>query len=835
MANTTNIAETLFARALELSAGALRDDFLARACANDSALRQEVESLLAAHNAAGGFLQGSAGSVATVRLSSAALHAAAQAEAFLRGGHPGPEQVEAFVASLPKEIQGEARERIEAGLRVRALGLSAGESGCVVEEPWPALPGFRIERKLGAGALGVVYVAHDEKLNRRVALKVLRSRGDAQVRRRVLDEARNAAALNNPAVVTIFSVLDEADPPAIVMELVEGFALDRFAAELNFEQKARLLREVAGGLAAAHERGLIHRDLKPDNIMAGPDMRPRILDFGLALTLEEAGRQHGGFAGTPLYASPEQVRGQPLSAASDVFSFGAVMFKVLTGRSAFAGETAAAVLEAIVTTAPPFLREVAVGVPEDLQAICLACLAWEQKDRPTAAELAVELGRFLMGEPTRLKPKLYDDLLRRSISEYSTQARLWQSQSIISREEQDSLEIMHRKLLADEDHWIIDARRITHLQTLLSCGTWLAVVATILTVWMLRHDLGPPWRWLLPVYFSLTLLGAGWFARQKKETLASATFLAGAVLTVAPATLALLGELGLFGAPPQNVTQLFDRDFSNQQVLGASLAALLVSALGLQRLKMTGFAWTTAVLGVTSYLSMLLLFNWLNLAPEKKALWCLPLAAVEPIALVMERRGRVRWTLPFHLVSLLALVGALDVIANNGPTLKMLGLTKATSPYFDDDRLTALSFVLNGFLFLLLMLLTDRSASLDLRRGSRLLEILAILHILTPLFLNATSHKNQPHVRLDVLLYLTAAVSFTVLAPFRSRWRLLAGGLAGCGLGSYLLVDLGLVARQPFIIGLGFAGVLVALGTFAYVRRRQQFRPDQAAVRSKGS
>jgi hypothetical protein len=185
------------------------------------------------------------------------------------------------------------------------------------------------------------------------------------------------------------------------------------------------------------------------------------------------------------------------------------MFKVLTGRPPFAGETAGEVLEAIATTAPPFLREVAVGVPEDLQAVCLACLAWNPADRPAAAEITLELGRFLVGEPVRLKPKLYDDLLRRSISEYATQARAWEGQSIISREEHDALATIHRRLLADEDHWIIDARRITPLQTILSGGTWLAVVATVLTVWMLRPELGPVWRWALPAFFTLTLLLAG--------------------------------------------------------------------------------------------------------------------------------------------------------------------------------------------------------------------------------------------------------------------------------------------------------------------------------------
>src|SRR5439155_452178 len=200
------------------------------------------------------------------------------------------------------------------------------------EEQSPRLPGFRIERKLGEGGLGVVYAAHDEKLNRRVAIKVLRSRADAQVRQRVLEEARNTAALGDPAVVMVFSVLDETDPPAIVMEFVEGFPLDRFAAQLNFEQIARLLREVTRGLSSAHARGLIHRDLKTDNVMLGPDLRPRILDFGLALSLEEASRQGRGFEGTPVYASPEQALAKPLTAASEVFSFGSLMFKVLTGK-----------------------------------------------------------------------------------------------------------------------------------------------------------------------------------------------------------------------------------------------------------------------------------------------------------------------------------------------------------------------------------------------------------------------------------------------------------------------------------------------------------------------
>ena len=824
-------AENVFARAIELPSGAARDQLVAAECANDSMLRREVESLLCAHDEAGDFLlecagrkiHGSPPPAAASSQRTTAIDAAAHAEIFLRGADKeAGRRVEDYIPTLPEALRREARERIEAGLRVRQLCARAESQSAEPEEPPPHLPGYRIERKLGEGSLGMVYAAHDEKLNRRVAVKVLRRRADEPVRRRVLDEARKAAALGDTAIVTIFSVLDETDPPAIVMEMVDGFPLDRFAAELNFEQKARLLREVARGLAVAHERGLIHRDLKPDNIIVGPDLRPRILDFGLALSLEEAGRRGDGFEGTPLYASPEQVRGQPLTASSDVFSLGSLMFKVLTGRPPFAGETASQVLEAIATTAPPFLREVAVGVPEDLQAICLACLAWDPADRPTASDVALELGRFLVGEPVRLKPKLYDDLLHRSISEYSSQARGWESQSIISRDERDALEVVHRRLLADEDHWIIDARRITPLQTILSGATWLAVVATVLTVWMLRKELSPTWRWILPAYFTLTLLLAGHTARRQREPLAAATFLAGAVLAIAPCMLALLAGLHVFATPLANVKQLFPETFTNQQVLAASVTALAVSVFGLRRLKMTGFAWTTATLAATSYVSLLLCFDWLDKKTEIQALWCLPLAAMEPVALVLERKGRVRWTLPFHLVALLALVVGLDVIALNGPTLKMLGVDGARWPYFDHQRLDAFSIVLNGLFFLALMLFTERSASLDLRRASKLLEVLAIVHTLSALFINAMGHRDDAHVRVDAWLYLFAAALFMVLAPFRSRWRLLVGGLAGCGLGSYLLVDLGIVDRKPFIIGLGFAGLLVALGTFAYVRRRAQ-------------
>jgi hypothetical protein len=250
------------------------------------------------------------------------------------------------------------------------------------------------------------------------------------------------------------------------------------------------------------------------------------------------------------------------------------------------------------------------------------------------------------------------------------------------------------------------------------------------------------------------------------------------------------------------------------------LTAFILSALGLWRLKMTGFAWTSAALAVASYVSVLLLFDWLAEPPEIKALWCLPLIVLETVALALERKGRVRWTMPFHLIALAVFVGCLDVIAWSGPSLAMLGLNDPRLPYFDHERQQALSLALNGLLFLVVMLATEKADSLDLRRASKLFEILALVHTLSPLFLNAMGHRSDPRVRADVWIYLSATLIFVSLASFRSKWRLLVGGLAGCGLGSYLLVTLGLVSRKPFIIGLGLIGLTLALGTFAYLRLR---------------
>jgi len=230
------------------------------------------------------------------------------------------------------------------------------------------------------------------------------------------------------------------------------------------------------------------------------------------------------------------------------------------------------------------------------------------------------------------------------------------------------------------------------------------------------------------------------------------------------------------------------------------------------------------MLATATYISILLQSNWLEQKIEIKALWCLPLVLMESVSLALERKGLVRWNTPFHLIAAAALVGCLDLMAWYGPTLRLCGLDGTRWSYFDETRQIAFSFVANGVLFLILARLTARAASLNLRRAGVWLEMLALVHALSALFANAMNHRSDPGVRMDVFLYLAIAGAFLLLATVYSRWRLLVGGLLGVGLGSYLLIDLGVVQRLPFVIGLGLAGITVALGTYLYVRRRSQLR-----------
>ncbi len=272
---------------------------------------------------------------------------------------------------------------------------------------------YQVAGLLGRGGVGEVYAARDTDLDRPVALKFLRPDGigDPAAVKRFVREAKAASALNHPNILTIHEVIDSSAGLAIAMELVEGDDLSavRGAAQ-PVERVIQIGQQIARALAAAHQAGLIHRDIKPENILVRKDGYVKIVDFGLARRLgSEPAAQMAqprpgmegkdvhpgdtvatGLAGTLRYMSPEQARGEAISPASDIFSFGLVLYEIATGHSAFPGDSPIATMEAILTgvAAPPSSH---APIPAELDRLILRMLAKEAAARPTAEQVAETL------------------------------------------------------------------------------------------------------------------------------------------------------------------------------------------------------------------------------------------------------------------------------------------------------------------------------------------------------------------------------------------------------------------------------------------------------------
>jgi TolB-like protein len=343
----------VFEEALALPPAA-RDEYLARACGADASMRRQVEGLLASHAGGSGFLERPA--------------------------------IDAFAADL-------ASSRLEG----RRLGP------------------YEVQTRIGAGGMGEVYKAHDTRLGRTVALKVLlpTASSDGSSRERFEREARAVAALTHPHICTLHDVgavsIDEHEPrpvPYLVMEYLAGETLaERLArGPLAIDEALTYARQIASALELAHRAGIVHRDLKPRNIMLTAT-GAKLLDFGLAKTSASVLNTHatnesseltapGALLGTLHYMAPEQLEGRDADARTDVFGFGCVLYEMLSGHKAFQARSSASLLTAIMVSDPPPLRSQRPGVPAAIDAIVTRCLRKNPADRwQSAAELHNALTR----------------------------------------------------------------------------------------------------------------------------------------------------------------------------------------------------------------------------------------------------------------------------------------------------------------------------------------------------------------------------------------------------------------------------------------------------------
>lgn len=345
-----------------------------------------------------------------------------QRSAFLKEACGGDETLRWEVESLLAQEQ-EVDDFIEApALEVVAKGLAKDQVESLLGQQ---ISSYKILSLLGAGGMGEVFLAQDTTLDRKVALKFLPEelRQDSTARKRFLREAKSAAALDHPFICKIYEVGEEEEKSFISMEYIRGTTLQKKLGDGPLPRKEALEKatEVAEALEEAHKQGIVHRDVKPANIMLTPQGHVKVMDFGLAKRvtpvegqeqeITEALTEQGSTAGTVPYMSPEQVRGQVVDTRSDIFSFGVVLYEMLTGVNPLKGDTSVDTSHAILSETPPPLTRYTEDIPVLLQHTVRKMLAKEPDDRyqlihDVRTDLAVLIHEIeeVLAKPTAAPP-----------------------------------------------------------------------------------------------------------------------------------------------------------------------------------------------------------------------------------------------------------------------------------------------------------------------------------------------------------------------------------------------------------------------------------------------
>ena len=302
------------------------------------------------------------------------------------------------------------------GERIKADGVSWPDATVYTSdasdpESWPVVPGYQIKELIGRGGMGIVFRARHLALDREVALKTISMTGPNQklLRSRLQREAEAMASLHHPHIVQIFEILDSDGTMVLALEYIRGGSLaDRLRESvLSPPEAARLMELVARTMQDTHDADILHRDMKPANILLTEDGIPKITDFGLARRVEEPGdTKTGQIIGTPSYLAPEQAQGLEgwSTPAVDIYGIGAVLYEALTGRPPFRSATSFETLRQVIHEEPVSPSRLQQKLPRDIVTICLKCLRKDPAKRyASCGELAEDLQRFQAGEPIRAR------------------------------------------------------------------------------------------------------------------------------------------------------------------------------------------------------------------------------------------------------------------------------------------------------------------------------------------------------------------------------------------------------------------------------------------------
>ena len=712
---------------------------------------------------------------------------------------PAREQAvaEALAIFLDRQSQGEELD-VEAFCRENArllpelrseLDTLAGISA-VLEPELPAtvaasaesklperLSGHKIISEIGSGGMGRVLLAQDERLSRKVAIKVLAPRywPDALLVSRFMQEARAMAQLSHPNIANIFNLGASGEPPHFVMEYIQGVPLTDAARALHLPQRMELFSKVALAVDFLHRHGIIHRDLKPANVLVGTDLEPKVLDFGLALRMETAEHltRHGEVLGTRDYFSPEQAQAELLDARSDVFALGVILYQLLTGRVPFRGDSLAKQVQALRSEDPVLPRRIDKTIPGDLQSICLKALEKKPADRyGSARELADDLQRFLAGEPVLAAPAAYSRMMSSKIEQHMRELSGWAQDHLLSEQEMESFRKQYDRLTEREDAWIMQVRRLSFSQVTLYFGAWLLVLgAALVVLFDYRSLAGFPAILVIAAAAAATAwIGIRcWGEGQRRIGVAylmTSCLLFPILLTVS------MGQFHILARIPQGKENLeflsrFEsfRKTTNAQLWWA-LAVSLPGYLWLRRFTRSSvFSLVTAFMTVLLFLVTLLrmgMLEWIDNDPGRTYLYFLPFALaffliggwIEYKRFDADARYFYFFALSF---TYLGLSGVALFHAPYANWLKSVApITRGQEEYL---------FIINAGVYLVLQHICDRFRSPQLHWVGKAFRFVIPGHVLTSLLLLGISASDSWHDAPEGMALRHEARFFEILLP----------------------------------------------------------------------
>ncbi|HEY7180967.1 MAG TPA: protein kinase, partial [Blastocatellia bacterium] len=744
---------------------------------------------------------------------------AAYHDLLLRGASMNPD---AFCRDYP-ELGPELRAQLLALDEIdTALMPSETPRGAGAMELPERLSGHKILGVIGAGGMGRVLLAFDEKLGREVAVKTLSPRyaGNPKLRERFMREARALARLDHPNIVRIYNLGNSGEEPHFVMERIEGASLTEAARPLALTQKIELMLKVVLTVDFLHRRRMIHRDLKPGNILVGADLEPKVLDFGLAAHVDDLGErltQAGEVMGTPDYFSPEQARAEgPLDARSDIFSLGAILYELIAGAPPFHGENAGDQIRSICENDPTPPRRINPAIPGELQNICLKALEKDPAQRyQSAREMADDLARLLAGAPVLALPSSYSRMIAGKVERHVRELEGWRQDRILSEQEFDSFRKLYDRLIDREDAWIMEVRRLSLSQVSLYLGGWLLVTGAALIALFRYFGLsGASAVGVVSVATASACYAGVSVWRRGRQKIGIAFLLAFCLL--APILLVIAtNECGIFSALTKGREDLelyhlfpaFKRT-TNAQLWWAILLSL-PAYLWLRRFTRSSvfslvIAVMSALLGLLTLLRMGLI-EWLDADPGKVYFYFIPIAVFFFAAgFIIERSGRPSDSRYFYPLAVgFTLIALSGVAAFHKPyaewLLSVAPVTRSQVEYL---------FIINALIYLALQYACERVSSPQTRWVAKSFRFFIPGHVMTPLLLLGLAASNLwERSPADNSLRLETRF-FEVFLPF-----------VAC------LFVFGSVAKQMknfFVTGLLFLGIGV-------VRLQQDLFRDRAA------